>query len=111
MYFELIAVYRERMQREERNYQGILSETIKRADAEVNKIDRQWNEDEILIDSIVRADERQWQESSDNATSITLSNVINFALIVPKSILLLCSILHIIYSANSCNSTWYLWKL
>lgn len=69
------------MQHEEQNYQRILSETVNQADTEVSKIDRQWNEDEILIESIIRGVERQHEDSLDNIKSITLSNVINIALL------------------------------
>lgn len=80
MCLELIAAYRERMQREEKNYQKTVSETVNQANTEVNRIDRQWNEDEIIINSNIRGVERQREESLDNIKSITLSNVINFAL-------------------------------
>ncbi|XP_032674915.1 dynein regulatory complex subunit 2-like [Odontomachus brunneus] len=72
---QLLETYRKRMQHKERNYQKILFETVNQADTEVGKIDRQWNEDEILIESIIRGIERQHDDSLDNIKSITLSKI------------------------------------
>ncbi|XP_025154550.1 dynein regulatory complex subunit 2 [Harpegnathos saltator] len=87
---QLLETYRKRVQREERNYQRTLSETVNQANTEISKIDRQSNEDETLMESITRGVERKGEESLDNIKSITLSNVINpvnYYIIFPNSIL------------------------
>lgn len=76
----LLGSYRERMQREERNYRRILNETLDQTDTEVGKIYHQQNEDETLLQSITHGVQRQLEESLNNAKSITLSTVINLAL-------------------------------
>lgn len=76
----LLRTYRERMQREENNYRETLNKTLAQTDAEVGKIHRQQNEDEILLQSITHGVQRQLEESSNNAKSIALSTVINLAL-------------------------------
>lgn len=94
------------MQREERSYQNILSETVNQADAEINKIKHQRNEDKILMESIIRGIEQEQEESQDNIKSITLSNVINFALshLLCPGIPLVCSTLHNFMQIRNRNS-------
>ncbi|EFN82847.1 Coiled-coil domain-containing protein 65 [Harpegnathos saltator] len=72
---QLLETYRKRVQREERNYQRTLSETVNQANTEISKIDRQSNEDETLMESITRGVERKGEESLDNIKSITLSKI------------------------------------
>ncbi|XP_072754557.1 dynein regulatory complex subunit 2 [Anoplolepis gracilipes] len=71
----LLRTYRERMQREENNYRETLNKTLAQTDAEVGKIHRQQNEDEILLQSITHGVQRQLEESSNNAKSIALSKI------------------------------------
>lgn len=71
----LLRMYRDRMRREEGNYQKILCGTLNQTDTEVSEINRQQNEDEILLQSITCAVQLQQEESLNNVKSITLSNV------------------------------------
>lgn len=72
--------YKERIDRENETYQINLNEMLDERDDEVEQINRQQNEDEILLQAIIRNVQRQLNESLNNIKSITLSDVINFAL-------------------------------
>lgn len=73
----LLGFYEEKLQREEKNYQRILNETIDQTD--VGKIHHQQNKDQILLQSITHGVQQQLEESLNNAKSIALSTVINLA--------------------------------
>jgi len=69
----LLGMYGERMQREEKNYQKTLKETLDQTDDDVDKIHHQQNEDEILLQAITHGVLRQLEESLNNSKSIALS--------------------------------------
>lgn len=69
----LLRTYSERVQREESNYRKLLGETLDQTDAQVNKLNRHQNEDEISLQLIARGVQRQQEESLNNVKSITLS--------------------------------------
>lgn len=69
----LLRSYRERLEREEKNYQRILTETLVQTDIEINKIYYQQNEAEISLLSITHDVQQQLEESLNNVKSITLS--------------------------------------
>lgn len=70
----LLGSYKERIEREEKNYRRALNETLVQTGAEIDNIHRQQNEDEISLQSITQGVQRQLEESLNNVKSITLSN-------------------------------------
>lgn len=71
---KLLITYKERIEREERNYYGrILKQTLDQTDVEMNKLYSQQNQDEILLQSVTRGVEREIEESLNNVKGIVLS--------------------------------------
>lgn len=70
----LLGKYRERMQREEKNYRKTLKETLDETHVDVDKIHHQQNEDEILLQAIAHGVLRLLEESLNNSKSIALSS-------------------------------------
>ncbi|TGZ54764.1 Uncharacterized protein DBV15_10959 [Temnothorax longispinosus] len=71
----LLKSYRERLEREERNYRRALNEALVQTDAGINKIYYQQNKVEISLQSITHGVQRQLEESLNNVKSITLSKI------------------------------------
>ncbi|XP_020293802.1 coiled-coil domain-containing protein 65-like isoform X2 [Pseudomyrmex gracilis] len=73
---KLLITYKERIEREERNYYGrILKQTLDQTDVEMNKLYSQQNQDEILLQSVTRGVEREIEESLNNVKGIVLSKI------------------------------------
>lgn len=70
---KLLITYKERMEREEKNYERILKQTLDQTDVEMNKLCSQQNQDEILLQSITRRVEREMEESLNNVKGVVLS--------------------------------------
>ncbi|XP_071581331.1 dynein regulatory complex subunit 2 isoform X2 [Temnothorax nylanderi] len=71
----LLKSYRERLEREERNYRRALNEALVQTDAGINQIYYQQNKVEISLQSITHGVQRQLEESLNNVKSITLSKI------------------------------------
>ncbi|XP_070522544.1 dynein regulatory complex subunit 2 [Cardiocondyla obscurior] len=71
----LLKTYKERMERDEKNYRNALNEAVIETNTEITKINYQQNKNETLLQSVIHGVKQQLEELLDNAKSMTLSKI------------------------------------